>query len=240
MIQLFGNRQPSNDEPLEHPIDRILALANPVTEPQVRLHIPQGHLHALRNAIPAAGAESRGRVRSLIVVGAVAAVFIVAAAAGWGAHTGLFGSPGQTEADTSEWLRVNQPDIVPIVQGYTSKYQLPPGGSWNGVLRSYPVPNAPNRPQQLQATAVEFQVAEDAYCQWRAYWISGYKANDGSGMASAQQVLDQFPNWPITRKGSAPDAIAMWKQVAALAKARDITTFQRLYSLQCSAPDMQP
>jgi hypothetical protein len=242
MIQLFGRRQPFDADLSEEHLDKILASSNPITEADLKRHVHQGDMQELRNSISRTAFPSRSprRVRGLVLMGAAAAIAVLAGAAGWGAHTGVFGKPGQTEADTSEWLRVNQPDIVPIVEGYTTKYQLPPGGSWKGVLGSYPVPNAPDRPKQLQATAVEFQVAEDAYCQWRGYWITGYRASDRSMMASAQEVLDEFPTWPITRKGSAPDAIVMWKQVAALAKAGDIANFQRLYALQCSTPDMQP
>ena len=48
-----------------------------------------------------------------------------------------------------------------MIDADTARYVLPPDGSWNGHRSTYPVSGS-DRPQYLQATATEGQVARDA------------------------------------------------------------------------------
>src|SRR3954469_25013529 len=59
-------------------------------------------------------AKRRRRIIATAAVTATlgaASVGVAAAAGAFGAHTGLFGSPGMTENDTSEYLDLNAPDF---------------------------------------------------------------------------------------------------------------------------------
>ncbi len=142
-----------------------------------------------------------------------------------------------TENDTSEYLQGDSPDIVHWVNLYTAKYTLPPGGSWNGLRQTWPKPSGWGI---IQAAGIEGEVSSDAYCQWRKYWITGYDGRDPLKMAAAQKVMDQYPDWPISKKTSAPDAMAMWQTVATLARTGNAVEFKRLYPLQCGGADMKP
>jgi hypothetical protein len=158
-------------------------------------------------------------------------------AAAWGAHTGWFGAPGSTESDTSEWLREDAPDIVAVVDGLTAKYQLPPGGTWGGLRNTYPKAAGSG---YIQVTGLESEVSIDAYCQWQHYWIEGNQTHDAAKMAAAQVVLDEFPDWPISRKTGDPSAIAQWQLIAKLARTNQSDQLEHLYSLNCSGPGTQP
>jgi hypothetical protein len=142
-----------------------------------------------------------------------------------------------TESDTSEWLREDAPDIVGVVDGFTAKYTLPPGGSWSGLRSTYPKPAGSGL---IQRTGIEGEVSFDAYCQWQHYWIVGYDTQDAAKLAAAQAYLDEYPTLPITMKTSDPSAIAEWQQIAEFARTNQAGPLERLYALNCTGPGTQP
>lgn len=246
MILPFRKPAAAVAAPSDSDLDALVALANPLPKEHLAaLAVPE--LAALRDQItrsntlgssPSRPQRPRRAFRPLLLSGLVllAAVGGLYAAV-WGAHTGWFGAPGYTESDTSEWLREDAPDIVTVVDGLTAKYQLPPGGSWSGIRKTYPKPAGSG---YIQVTGLESEVSIDAYCQWQHYWIVGYQTHDAAKTAAARTVLDQFPNWPISRKTADPSAIAEWQQIAEFARTNQAGPLEHLYSLNCAGPDTQP
>jgi hypothetical protein len=222
--------------PSESDLDARVALANPLSNERLALlELPE--LAALRDQIVTRNIAARPlrrdqRSRRAFRPLLLGAVLLFAAVGGvygaWGAHTGWFGAPGYTESDTSEWLRQDSPDIVGVVDKLTAKYTLPPGGSWNGLRKSYP-----RGPGYIQVTGIESEVSIDAYCQWQHYWIAGYDTQDAARMAAAQTVLDQFPDWAISRKTGDPSAIGQWRQIAEYARTNQAVPLEHLYTLNC-------
>ena len=231
--------------PSDSDLDARVALANPLPDARLSL-VAVLELTALRDQItsgtavgssPSRPQRWRRASHPLLLVGVILLAAIGGLYAVWGAHTGWFGAPGYTESDTSEWLRGDAPDIVTVVDGFTAKYTLPPGGSWNGLRKTYPKPPGYG---YIQVTGIESAVSLDAYCQWQHYWIVGYDTRDAAKMATAQTVLDQFPDLAISRKTGGPSAIAQWQQIAEFARTNQAGPLENLYSLNCKGPGTQP
>lgn len=237
MIQRFRR------ETLEDPgVDALVAAANPFPDHRVRSLQSNADLGELRDGMRAVPRQrtsmwrSPGIGKAFLVVLAVA-VLVAGIGAVWGAHTGIFGRPGYTESDTSEYLRADSPEILTVIDRYAVKYALPPGGSWNGFKSTFPRPSGYFG---LQTTGLEGMVALDSYCQWRAYWITGYDAQNASEMRTAQKVIDAYPTWAITLKTSDIGAMTEWHRVAAAARAFDGAEMKRLQPLQCGGPANLP
>jgi hypothetical protein len=246
MIPLFRKPAATVEAIPDSDLDACVALANPMPNEQLAL-VALPELAALRDAVTRSNvldsSPSRRhlprRASRLLLLGGLVIIAAVGGlyAAAWGAHTGWFGAPGYTESDTSEWLRQDAPDIVTVVDGLTAKYRLPPGGSWISLRRTYPKPAGSG---YIQVTGLESEVSLDAYCQWQHYWIVGYQTHDSAKTAAAQVVLDEFPNWPISRKTGDPSAIAQWQQIAEFARTNQAAPLERLYALNCAGPATQP
>lgn len=133
----------------------------------------------LREALPrqAERRPSRWRRRRTAILGGVVAFCVgvggVAVATG-GAHTGLFGLPGFTENDTSEYLDMNAPDFRDVVLGYAQGVDFAPGYSaemYLGVLNpaareaSMP-PELRGRGETMQVTGVKGYIEGWAFCSW--------------------------------------------------------------------------
>jgi hypothetical protein len=119
-----------------------------------------------------AAAGSRRRRRLLRVAGLSAAVVItgtgVAAATG-SLRTGLFGAPGMTENDTSEWLDTRSPAIGPLLTGYAKDTPLAPGAS----LQPY-IANVTATGAMAQARGLRVGVALYSACTWEQAWLSAH------------------------------------------------------------------
>lgn len=97
----------------------------------------------------------------------------VAVATG-GSHTGVFGLPGFTENDTSEYLDMSAPDFRDVVLGYAHGVDFAPGYSaemYLGVLNpaareaSMP-PEFRGRGETTQVTGVKGYIEGWAFCSW--------------------------------------------------------------------------
>jgi hypothetical protein len=141
-----------------------------------------------------APASGRRRRRSLRVAGLSAAVVIagtgVAAATG-SLHTGLFGTPGMTENDTSEWLDTRSPAIGPLLTSYAEATPLAPGAS----LQPY-IANVTATGAMAQARGLRVGVALYSACTWEQAWLSAHRNGDTAAQAEASHVLAQVPTWP--------------------------------------------
>ncbi|MCU1589612.1 MAG: hypothetical protein JWP11_868 [Frankiales bacterium] len=132
----------------------------------------EGLLAAVRQIRPASS-----RRRRFVAIGAVSAAVMgiggVAVATG-GSHTGLFGLPGATENDTSEYLDLNAPDFRDVALRYTSGFDYAPGYSaqmYLGLLdpRRMDADTAPElrgRGYVMQVTGVRGSGLSWAFCSW--------------------------------------------------------------------------
>jgi hypothetical protein len=132
----------------------------------------------LREALPlAARRRRRPRRRTVVVSGLVALLGLgaggVAVATG-GAHTGLFGLPGFTENDTSEYLDMRAPDFREVVLGYAQGVDFAPGYSaemYLGLLdpayrEAQMPPELRGRGETMQVTGVRGYLESWAFCSW--------------------------------------------------------------------------
>jgi hypothetical protein len=146
------------------------------------------------------GTPFRLRARPRIAVAIAVAVCIpVAAAAAYqlSAHTGLFGNPGATENDTSEWLRSDAPDFGDAVAALVPSLRLPRGGSWQvEVERQAKVGRT--SPGLIQVTAVERDFEMYARCAWIRAWTIAFDRNDRARAARAAAMIEASAKWPAT------------------------------------------
>jgi RNA polymerase sigma-70 factor (ECF subfamily) len=175
-----------------------------------------------RGAVVAASAA----LAAALAVGAPAAANLI------GLHTGAFGLPGMTENDTSEFLRMDSPEMPALIDNYGRDYPLPPGGDYERVKESYRKTVADVGPTEIQDTGVRADVARVASCQWDVYWLDGYDRHDAAQQAAAQKVLDAIPSWEILKRTS--DNGTDWEQrFAKAARTGNVPAFRYLYSVSC-------
>ncbi|MHB8393451.1 MAG: hypothetical protein ACYDC5_02885 [Candidatus Dormibacteria bacterium] len=224
-------------------IDIRVAMADRLTDAYLESIMGLTGIGALQQNIVATSAGNKrrrfgSRVSRRLAPGLAGGSLILATvAAGWGVYTGTFGPRGFTENDTSQYLNASSPEIINLIDQDALRYTLPPEGSWNGLKSTFPKPPGYFG---LQVTGLQGAVAFDSYCQWRAYWITGYEQGNQAKMAQALPVIDSFPDWSITPKVSDPGAMAMWRYVATLADAGNGVQMQRLQPLQCGGAANRP
>ncbi|MFI5959191.1 hypothetical protein [Cryptosporangium sp. NPDC051539] len=198
-------------------------------------------LDALGERIRAGESElpRRPRRRGVMIAASAALAAALAvgapAAANWiGLHTGVFGQPGATENDTSEYLRVGSPDFPRLLERYGRDYPLPPGGDYSSVLRRIRREAAePLGPQTIQDTGLRADLAREASCQWQGYWLTGYDRHDPAQQAAAQKVLDDIPDWEILKRTS-DNGTDQELSIAKAARLGDEPSVRYLYQLNCT------
>jgi len=242
------------------PLDEQIASADPICDngPEVR-----GALDALREEIldmpiTTFTGPSR-RKRAVIAVTVVAALGLgagAAAADGFFARTGLFGSGG--EEGTGELIRLDAPDASEVIAEVGGDIALPAGGSFDDLTASMS-----GEPTEMTESALRSTLEFDAACQWTTSWLDAEAAGDTTTMAEAQATLDAVPTWPAlvasdpTRQQSnrpAPEGapipladqgaavlpgdggvIAMWQAIADAARAGDPQAVQDSgYTVNCT------
>jgi len=204
-------------------IDEFVAAANP--------------LDSLRRGLAAEPITARrhhaGRRLKATVFLLAAAMTIAGttAAAEWvKVHTGVFGPPGMAgESDASELLREDSPEILGLIDKFTVKYPLPPGGSWNRFKKPWPHKTE----GYMQMTGLEGRVAVEAICQWQGYWLVARQSGDSNAQVAALHVLDSSPDWPIIRRIDGGGFVDNLRQRAQFAHAGKVAEFQHLYELNC-------
>ena len=162
---------------MSDPVECLVARLTPLN-----LHVEEG-LEELGLGLSLLGpAAGRRRHRTFLVAGVVAALLGaggIAVATG-GAHTGLFGSPGFTENDTSEYLDMKAPDFRDVALGYAEGVDFAPGYSadmYIGILNparreAQMPPELANRGELMQATGVKGDIENWAFCSWAHVSIS--------------------------------------------------------------------
>lgn len=196
-------------------------------------------LDALGDRILAGGTRvlPRRRRRGAVVAASAAlaaalAVGAPAAASFIGLHTGEFGKPGMTENDTSEYLRMDSPEMPGLIDKYGRDYPLPPGGDYQRVKERYRRAVAEMGPIGVQDTSVRADVAREVSCQWNLYWLDGYDRHDAARQAAARKVIDDVPSWEVLKRTS--DNGTDWEQrFAKAASVGNASAFRDLYSISC-------
>ena len=166
---------------------------------------------------------------------AVAAVLVLgagaAAAAGSGALTGVFGQPGYTENDASEYVNPLSPQYPALEkqlfgQLLSEGLRLPPNVKASQVIDDIVNRGIASTKQiehgtsamdkslrthgmRVQVTGIKGTFAGVAQCAWESYWVDAYKAGNGSneatavrGMASLNDVITSTPTANGTHMGS--------------------------------------
>jgi len=164
---------------------------------------------------PAAADRRRGGRRrvvvSLAVTGALLGTGGVAAAVTMsGALTGIFGKPGNTENDTSEYVDATKPDFPQLARQWAA--QLEAGG-----LRFAPGYDAQKNvetaivvrqraeqelrsqghPTLVQVTGIKGDIAQTAACTWELSWLDAHRQHDQAGMSTAVAGMRQTAGLPI-------------------------------------------
>lgn len=177
--------------------------------------------------------KGQRRTRRAIAIGATAAVIAVAspAAAFWvGAHTGIFGSPGQTENDTSEWLRADSPEIDAIVDQKSVNYPLPSGGNWDATKKAV---HGDGQASLIQESGVEMIVAMHSACQWQRDWLLA-SPTDADKKRRAVEVLSQVPKWETIRDHDGGGVVDTYEAVAKAASVGNRSGVLSYYATNCA------
>ena len=173
------------------------------------------------------------RPSRLVALVAAAAVLVGASVAGasWlGAHTGIFGKPGMTENDTSEFLRIGSPEMAAIARDYGRAYPLPPGGSFEPA-----VDQLLHGDGLIQATGVRALVAMASACQWEREWLRAHVASEVPRARRAVAVLSRVPHWRVVRSTDGGGVVASYERIARAARRGVEGPVRRDLAVNCSA-----
>ena len=197
----------------------VLALADPAVDLQLdsgRARFLLAQVLEADTATQARRHRQRWRRRATrtgvgLVVTALAGTGI-AWGGGWLTETGVYGAPGQTENDTSQWLNVLAPDFVdyavtlwpdgvPLPAGYDqaalaqaiAAHEQQVSAASAAELGPSGQPAATAVWQQV--TGVQVRFAAIAQCAWMAQWTSAVANGDDAVRDRALTVLTQSVAW---------------------------------------------
>jgi hypothetical protein len=189
-----------------------------------------------RAAVPAPRARKtrarlrRRRVVALLAAGAVLAAASAAGASWLGAHTGIFGQPGLTENDTSEFLRIGSPEMAAIARDYGRDYPLPPGGSYDPAIAQLV-----HGEGLIQATGVRSLVAMASACQWEREWLRAHVASQARRARRAEAVLSRVPHWRVVRATDGGGIVEWHMRIARSARLGAAGLIRRDLAINCEA-----
>ncbi|MDF2046145.1 hypothetical protein [Microbacterium sp. Kw_RZR3] len=195
---------------------------------------PDEARHLVRAAIER---PRRRRRRWVVPTAAIIAVFAigvpgVAAASGYLARTGWFGSPNPgspegtqpvgTEADGSEWIEIDAPDYVEVAVGlWPAQAILPPGSDTMRFATSIAERTATQGEGLRQVTGIRSEFEQYARCAWRAEWLDADALGDTARAQTAAQTLTTAATWPATVATDGGGIVDEEKLVARAATAGD-------------------
>jgi hypothetical protein len=147
-----------------------------------------------------------------------------AAAGGYAARTGLFGSGG--EEGSGEMIRTDAPDAATVVGQLGAGIPLPPGGSFAKATASMQANGG-----LTSEDGVRMTLSWSAACQWATYWLDG----DGAERVRAQATLDQIPTWTALVSHNPDGGVkVMWQHIADAARAGDANRLRDSgYTVNC-------
>jgi len=147
------------------------------------------------------------RAGTLAIVAVIVAGGAAAAAVKGGALTGLFGSPGKTENDTSEYVNIAAPNFPALAhqlgdQLHVEGLRFAPGVNLNQMVdlfvketqdqvrldergNSVSANITREHGELMDVTGVKGHIATLAQCTWQQSWIQAYEADDSTGKSAA-------------------------------------------------------
>jgi hypothetical protein len=157
------------------------------------------------------------RAATLAIAGVVlASAGAAAAAVRGGALTGLFGAPGMTENDTSEYVNIAAPNFPALAhqlgdQLHSEGLRFAPGVGRNQMVdllvqeiqrmvmqEEQGTSAAAKATRQhgsfMDVTGVKGRIAGLAQCTWQHSWLQAYEANDAAGKNTAIEGLSALNN----------------------------------------------
>jgi hypothetical protein len=187
--------------------------------------------------IPFVPAGSPRRTRRTITRTVIATSVVLVAGTGVAAasgfldlRTGVFGEPGMTENDTSELLNSASPEIAPLMRSYLEEMPLAPGYSADPLIERF-VGQENTLVQEAGLRAVVFSWSS---CSWQLTWLDAYSAGDAAALASATEVLDQIPDWPVVPLVDGDGGLtASVNRIADAATAGDPAPIERDTAINC-------
>lgn len=181
------------------------------------------------------GRALRLSARRRRIVGVAAALVIVpgtAVAAGqFVARTGVFGHPGKTEEDTSEWINVCARDFPALVRSLPRPtHALPPGSTWDAVTEEVVRRNVDGVGQGCHGTAsmvqegtlrADFEFA--GQMRWTCRALAEHTAGHGqAGLTAAREVAASYDR--LAAAGQFADT--NWKPLRDAAQRGDFAALQ--------------
>lgn len=193
-------------------------------------------LAAMRADVTATAEKSRPvrRRRRFVVTGIFAATLAAggtAAASGLiPLHTGERGAPGMTENDTSEFLRMDSPELDQAIDTYGREFPLPPGGDWSAAKKALRA----GEPTAMQAKGLRGALALQAACQWQMYWLDSHTRHDTRKLRDAQRTLDEVPTWSAIAANDGGGTVDHLRQVAVAARRGDPGPVRQWVAANCT------
>lgn len=194
--------------------------------------------------------KPRGRRRRVVVTLAVTGALLstggVAAALGvGGALTGLFGKPGNTENDTSQYVDASKPDFPQLAQQWATQLQqdglrFAPGyvpqknidSAITSLQRSSRQVVAGRQVHSLiQVTGVKGRIADVAACTWESSWLIAHQQHDQAGMRASVAGMHQTAGLKIMSKINEAKTLT---EFANAADHGDASRIQTDVDLNCS------
>jgi len=189
--------------------DDELIVALRAADPAALATVSDGDaLRAVRRARP-----ERRRPRWVMIAGAIAATIVVgvpagAAATGFMARTGWFGSPnsgdhrdqcvgaGVTEYDCDdEWIDLSAPDLDKVVASvYPTWMPLAPGVTREDLTAR--VVSVSSADALTPVTSLRRAYESESYKDWLAAWIAANDRGDTAAQETASRVITQAADWP--------------------------------------------
>jgi len=149
---------------------------------------------------PRSGSTARRSRRKTAIRTVVATSVILAAGTGVAAaaglidmHTGVFGKPGMTESDTSEYLNSAGAQVPELMRSYVEEMPLAPGYDAEPLIERF----TSGENVIVQAAGLRGQVFGWSSCSWELTWLNAHAAGDTAAQADATAMLSQIPDWPI-------------------------------------------
>jgi hypothetical protein len=228
------------------PLLDLVARAAPLRDEELPADLPDALADLAHALVISDEGTLRLRPRRRLMVLALATLAVPAAGAGaWAlsSHTGLFGAPGTTENDTSEWLNPAGADFPEVAASLAPReLPLPPGISWSdevqrvvAIDRTPTPPPGDRAPALVQVTGVRAQFAFRARCAWETAWVRRREAGDLAGAGAALAVMRAAADWPLivaTDGGGVRDA---FRRVNAAAARGNVGAVRHELGLNCDS-----
>ncbi|HUR79076.1 MAG TPA: hypothetical protein VMZ22_14095 [Acidimicrobiales bacterium] len=158
---------------------------------------------------------------------ALAVAVPAAAAVTGGIHTGFFASDADTElVHGSELLNISDPAIVDVVRQEAANVPLPPGASYEALLRRYPVAE----PSLEQREGLRSGIEYFAQCRWYEHWLAG----DAATRASDAKTIANFVHWSFMHRFAPGDpGPQMTREMLAQVQRGEETLVRQFVSANC-------